>query len=200
MAAVYLHRQDLLEADMAFCRDLDHARWRLLAQMIEKGINCPRASSAGRLFAAVAALLGLRQVEVYEGQSAIMLEAAATEAEGTYSYDIAEQNGMLVVDPGPMFGDLVADLQAGRSVGELSARFHNTFVAMLAEAAVKVAKANDLKQVALSGGTFQNELVLVGLHRRLTAAGLQVFIHREIPPNDGGLALGQAVVASARKN
>jgi len=199
MAAVYLHRQGLLDADIEFCRALDRDRWRLIEQMIEKDINCPLASSAGRLFSAVSALLGLRSVDAYEGQSAIMLEAAATEAEGTYSYEINESDGMLVISPGPMFAEIVADLQVGRDTGEISARFHNTFIAMLGDAATRIARDTGIKQVALSGGTFQNELVLVGLHRRLTEAGFDVLIHKGTPPNDGGLALGQAVVASARK-
>ena len=200
MAAVYLHEQGLLAADIEFCRRLDRGRWRLLQQMIDKSINCPRASSAGRLFSAVSALLGLRWVEAYEGQSAIMLEAAATEAENTYSYDIVETNGVLIMSPGPMFPEIVADLRAGADVGEISARFHNTFIAMLGEVAVRLAAETGIRQVALSGGTFQNELVLMGLCQRLTTAGLDVLIHKETPPNDGGLALGQAVVASARKD
>ncbi len=198
VAAVYLHRQGLLDADIDFCHNLDRPRWRLLEQMIEKNINCPSASSAGRLFSAVSALVGLRSVDAYEGQSAMMLEAAATDAEGVYSYEITESDGMLVMSPGLMFVEIVADLEAGKDTGEISVRFHNTFVAMVGDAAVRVAKKTGIKQIAMSGGTFQNELVLHGLPQRLTEVGLEVLIHQETPPNDGGLALGQAVVASAR--
>ena len=200
MAAVYLHQQGLLDADIAFCRELDRSRWRVLEQMIEKGINCPMASSAGRLFSAVSALLGLRQLDAYEGQSAIVLEAAATDAEGSYSYEITDSDDVLMMHPGPMFAEIVTDLQAGLDTGTISARFHNTFIQMLSDATRQVAQAAGIRQVALSGGTFQNELVLLGLHQRLTEAGLNVLIHKQVPPNDGGLALGQAVVAAARNN
>jgi len=128
-----------------------------------------------------------------------MLEAAATEAEEAYSYEITRDNDMLIMQPGPMFREIVNDLQAGTAVGQISARFHNTFVRMLAQTVQQVADETGIRQVALSGGTFQNELVLVGLHQELTEAGFEVLIHRETPPNDGGLALGQAVVATARK-
>ncbi len=199
MAAVYLDRQGLLDADIEFCRNLDTAAWRLLSQMIEKEINCPLASSAGRLFSAVSALVGLCPVEAYESQSAIMLEAAATNTDGVYDYEIARDNDMLIMQPGPMFGEIVNDLQTGTPIGQISARFHNTFVQMLAETAQQVADETGIGQIALSGGTFQNELVLVGLYHQLTEAGFEVLIHQETPPNDGGLGLGQAVVAAAKK-
>ncbi len=199
MAAVYLARQDLLDADIAFCRNLDRDQWRLLEQIMDKGINSPLASSAGRLFDAVAAVLGLQHINVYEGQGAMMVEAAATEADGTYDYDIYQDNDLIIMDPGPMFAGIVADLQTSADTGNIAARFHNSFVTMLADTAVRAAGVTGLKQVALSGGTFQNELVLVGLHHRLSEAGLEVFIHKQVPPNDGGLSLGQAVVAAERQ-
>ena len=128
-----LARQNLLDKDIAFCRNLDQAQWRLLQQMIDKRINSPLASSAGRLFDAVAAVLGLRCGNAYEGQAAIMVEAAATEAEGTYNYAIHDAGDLMVMDPAPMFAGIVADLQASVDIGTIAARFHNTFVAMLAE-------------------------------------------------------------------
>jgi len=103
------------------------------------------------------------------------------------------------MDPGPIFTGIVADLQAGIDIGCMAARFHNTFVAMLADAAVRAAGVTGLKQVVLSGGTSQNELVLSGLHQRLSEVGLDVFIHQQVSPNDGGLSLGQAVVAAERR-
>jgi len=199
MTAVYLDRQGLLDTNIEFCRKLDTDTWHLLSQMIKKEINCPLASSAGRLFSAVSALIGLCPVETYESQSAIMLEAAATEAEGAYSYEITRENDMLIMQPGPMFHEIVDALQAGTAIGQISARFHNTFVQMLADTVQQMADETGIGQVALSGGTFQNELLLIGLYQQLTEAGFEVLIHKETPPNDGGLALGQAVVAAARK-
>lgn len=199
MGAVYLAQQGLLDEDIAFCRDLDQAQWRLLRQMVDKGINSPLASSAGRLFDAVAAVLGIRRVNVYEGQAAMMVEAVATGAEDSYDYNLSEENGLIIMEPGPIFTGIVADLQAGIDIGCIAARFHNSFVVMLAEATAQAARLTGIKQVALSGGTFQNELVLTGLHQRLSEQGLEVFIHSQTPPNDGGLSLGQAVVAAERR-
>jgi hydrogenase maturation protein HypF len=98
----------------------------------------------------------------------------------------------------PMIRGIVDDLRAGRSVGEISGAFHNTFVAMLAEAAARIARATGLQRAALSGGTFQNERVLTGLCSALREAGLEPLVHDQTPCNDGGLSLGQAVVAGAQ--
>ena len=200
MAAVYLDGQGLLEADVPFCRGLDRGRWKLLAEMMARGLNSPLASSAGRLFDAAAALLGLREVNAYEGQAPMLLEATATEAEGIYDWSLGEEAGLLVLDPGPMFGGMVGDLRAGADSGTIAARFQGSFVAMLAQAAVRLAAETGLRRVVLSGGTMQNERVLTGLHATLSGAGLEVFTHAETPPNDAGLALGQAVVAAARRS
>jgi hydrogenase maturation protein HypF len=163
--------------------------------MIETGTNAPPVSSAGRLFDAVAALAGVQQVCSYEGQAAIRLEACAQATDRAYPYDIADSNGMLVMDPLPAIHGIVDDLRRGRSAGEVSGAFHNTFVAMLAEAAGQAAREVGLDHVALSGGTFQNAWVLVGLCEALRQAGLEPVVHEHIPCNDGGLSLGQAVVA-----
>ncbi len=186
------------ELDLEFCRALDRGAWRVLERMIELGTNSPPASSAGRLFDAVAALTGVQQVCSYEGQAAMRLEAAATATERVYAFEIGEADGRLVLDPAPIIRDIVEDLQKGVPVGEISGAFHNSFVAMLAEAAGRVAREEGLGRVALSGGTFQNAWVLTRLCERLRQKGLEPIVHEHVPCNDGGLSLGQAVVAGAR--
>jgi hydrogenase maturation protein HypF len=166
--------------------------------MVERGTNAPQASSAGRLFDAVAAITGVQQVCSYEGQAAIRLEAFAEDTDRVYPFDLREAEGTTIMDPAPTVRAIVEDLRGGRSVGEISGAFHNTFVAMLAEAAAATARATELARVALSGGTFQNERVLTGLCRALREAGLEPLVHDQIPCNDGGLSLGQAVVAGAQ--
>jgi len=202
MAAAYLDQAfgaDFADAlDIPFCRDLDRNAWTLLHALVERGLNAPQASSAGRLFDAVAALTGVQQVCTYEGQAAMRLEAFAGDTERVYPFDLCDREGLLVMEPAPMIRAIVDDLRVGRSVGEISGAFHNTFVAMLAETAAQIAREAGLARVALSGGTFQNERVLTGLCRALAKAGLEPVIHDQIPCNDGGLSLGQAVVAGAQ--
>ncbi len=182
--------------DIPFTRGLDRSAWRTLSGMIEKGINCPLASSAGRLFDAVSALTGIQQTSAYEGQAAIRLEAVSLPTDRVYPYGI-DATDLLVIDPRPMIREIVDDLLRGVSVGEIAGAFHNTFVAMLAEVARRVADETGIARVALSGGTFQNEWVLTRLSRQLIEIGLEPITHQSIPCNDGGLSLGQAVIAAA---
>ncbi|MGQ9731512.1 MAG: carbamoyltransferase HypF [Candidatus Zipacnadales bacterium] len=202
MGAVYLQaawgREFIDKLDLDFCRYLDRSAWALLVRMVETHTNAPRASSAGRLFDAIAAITGVQQISTYEGQAAIRLEAVAESTERVYPYSVEVQDGLLVMQPLDTIRALVEDLQAGRSVGEISGAFHNTFVAMLSEAAGQVAETSGIRQVVLSGGTFQNERVLTGLCRALELRGLRPIVHDQIPCNDGGLALGQAVIAGAQ--
>jgi hydrogenase maturation protein HypF len=202
MGAVYL--DGAFGADFAdalgipFCSDFDRNAWRLLRALVEKGLNAPQASSAGRLFDAVAAITGVQQVCTYEGQAAMRLEASAGDTDRVYPFDLRERGALIAMEPAPTIRAIVDDMRAGRSVAEISGAFHNTFVAMLAETAARIAREAGLTRVALSGGTFQNERVLTGLCRALTEAGFEPLIHDQIPCNDGGLSLGQAVVAAAQ--
>jgi len=202
MAAVYL-REALGpgfadELDMPFVNGMDRAAWQLLEQMIARGVNCPPASSAGRLFDAVAALVGLHEHAAYEGQAAMHLEAIAVPGARPYDFEIVEGGQAFIVDAMPAIRCIVADLQAGASPAEVASRFHATFVKMLAEAAERAAREHRLKLVALSGGTFQNAIVVEQLTSELERKGLMPLMHQAVPPGDGGLSLGQAMVAQAR--
>ena len=157
-------------------------------------------SSCGRLFDAVAALVGVRSRVSYEGQAAIELEALAEESdtEELYPFSIISANGNLTLDFRPMILAMVADLS--RDPGSVIARrFHNTVATATTDVCKKVRGACGVNRAVLSGGSFQNKLLTNGIYSALSAEGFEVFTHRLVPPNDGGLALGQAVVAGAKQ-
>jgi hydrogenase maturation protein HypF len=167
---------------------------RALAQMLERRLNSPLTTSAGRLFDAVSALAGVRQVDRFEGQAAMELEWSIEPAEEAYRFALAEEpEGSLVVDWRPVIEAVIADVASGCGSGLIAARFHNG----LAEAVVEVAARVGIPTVVLSGGCFQNAYLLERTVTRLRAAGLTPVWPREVPPNDGGIALGQ-VAAAAR--
>ena len=200
MAVVYLAQafgDDFLALDIPFLQRFDSQRWRPLAQMIRRGVNCPLTSSLGRLFDAVAALLGLRDVVAYEGQAAIELEAQAEPTHEIYLFAI-EAGLPTVLDVRPMIQAIVQDLRQGVSIAQIAGRFHNTIAELLAMSCVQVRQQSGLNVVALSGGVFQNRFLLESLLARLEKLAFQVYINRLVPPNDGGLSLGQAAVAAAQ--
>lgn len=186
------------ELRIGFVDRLDRDAWRTLAEMIERGVNCPMASSAGRLFDAVAAIIGLGDRVQYEAQAPMRLEAVAERGAKPYAYAINETGTALEIDPRPTFRAIVDGLDGGMDRGRIAGRFHATFVAMLADAAERVANERGIELVALSGGTFQNRIVLEDLMSELEHRNLRPIIHRSTPPGDGCLALGQAAVALAR--
>ncbi len=170
---------------------------RALRRQLERSFNCPPTSSMGRLFDAIAALVGVRQTVTYEAQAAIELEALCDDAEqGQYEWatTTAADGGALVLDPAPMLRRIVDDLRAGVARQVIAARLHNTLAELIAQTSDYARRQTGLNVVALSGGVFQNVQLLRRTLPRLRAAGFEVLMHRAVPPNDGGLALGQAVV------
>jgi len=170
---------------------------RLLLQMIEKGLNSPLTSSCGRLFDAVAALCGLRDQVSYEGQAALELEMAieGEGEEGYYPYDIEHAPEGYIFQPAATIRAIVDDLLAGVPVSDISARFHNTLAYLVAETCLLVRADTGLARVALSGGVFQNRYLTEKCLPILKRGGFEVLTHSLVPPNDGGIALGQAVIA-----
>ena len=150
----------------------------------------------GRLFDAAAALLGIRQEISYEAQAAIELEALADPAEmGVYPLDLLPDGN---IDPAPLWGAILSDLRQGVSIPSMSARFHNSLANLVVQVCQVLRQQSGVKQVALSGGVWQNMFLLNASCNALEKAGFQVLLHRQTPANDGGLALGQAVVAASR--
>ncbi len=207
MAAAYLaqtYGDAFLELDIPFVRQLDRSKWRVLAQMIAKSINSPPTSSLGRLFDAVAALIGLRSEVLYEGQAAIELETLAHSCgqADIYPFGIGERTtgysqGMLL-QVEPVIRAIVSDIQHGQPASQIASRFHRSIAELLATACHQSREQTGLNEVALSGGVFQNRLLLVQLVKRLEEMDFQVYINRRVPPNDGGLSLGQLAVAASK--
>ena len=170
---------------------------QLLAKVLGNRINAPATSSAGRLFDGVAALLGVRLDTRFEGQAAMELEWAigAVDTDESYPFRIEPKEGILVLDWQQLIEALLADRAAGALLGAMAARIHNTLVAMIVAAAERIGE----RRVALSGGCFQNRYLSERTVRRLTAAGFSPYWHQRVPPNDGGIALGQILAASRTK-
>jgi hydrogenase maturation protein HypF len=199
VAASYLSQiygEAFLALEIPFVKEIDPRRWKPLAQMITKGVNSPLASSLGRLFDGVAALVGLRNEVVYEGQAAIELEALAAPADRAYPFAI-KYGQPLILDVGPLIRAIVQDLQQGVPPGLIAGRFHRSIAELLAAVCVLARRQTGLGEVALSGGVFQNRLLLEQLLDRLEELDFKVYRNQQVPPNDGGLSLGQAVVAAA---
>jgi hydrogenase maturation protein HypF len=182
---------------LALFRDVPAKQIRVVDAMIARSIQTVATSSCGRLFDAVSSLLGIRHETTYEGQAAIELEMAATEASGEYPFAI-EDGAPFQIDVRPMIEAIVRDVIAGAAVGEISARFHFTMARVIAASCDRLRASHGLARVCLSGGTFQNLRLLGHAATLLREGGFEVFIHHRAPANDGGIALGQAVIASAR--
>ncbi|MBP2018894.1 hydrogenase maturation protein HypF [Symbiobacterium terraclitae] len=164
-------------------------------RLLEAGINCPPAGTAGRLFDGVAAILGICPEPTYEGQAAIELGAAAERApDGCYPFRL--EGGEIL--PGPLLEAVLADALAGVPAPRVAGRFLATVVAILVEAACRAREETGLRAVCLSGGTFNSPWLLHHAARRLAERGFRVLRHRLVPPGDGGIALGQAVIAQRR--
>ncbi|MEZ4483557.1 MAG: carbamoyltransferase HypF [Syntrophotaleaceae bacterium] len=200
MALAWLHSlfgAGLFEPALPCTAALAANERKLFLQMLGKGLNSPLTSSCGRLFDAVASLLGVRQTVAYEGQAAIELEALAERSSATdhYPFSFREIAGRLMLDFNDMLRRLVEEVLADRPREDLARRFHNTLALAASEVCEQIRAATGLQRVVLSGGVFQNRLFSEGLSTHLEQRNFQVFSQRLAPPNDGGLALGQALIA-----
>jgi hydrogenase maturation protein HypF len=202
MALSYLYKrfgEDLFNLPIKFVRDLDRQDAEIVLQMITKKVNSPFTSSCGRLFDAISSLVGLRQRIAYEGQAAVELEMCQNRSEeGKYPWGIEQTNGRLVLGTSEIIHGVVEDIKNGFSRGIISCRFHNTLIEMFTDTCLRLRDREGIDQVAMSGGAFQNVTLMSGLTRSLTSHDFEVYTHRLVPTNDGGLALGQAVCAGLR--
>jgi hydrogenase maturation protein HypF len=182
----------------ALVEAVDDLRWRQVASLVRSGLAAPLTTSAGRLFDAVAAICGVRAQVNYEGQAAIELEAAADPLErGAYPIAVAQAPHGLMLDPREAVAGVARDAAAGAPVGAVSARFHHGMADATAHACALLAESRGIDTVVLSGGVFQNRLLLERTAARLAVAGLRVLRPVRLPANDGGIAYGQAAVAAA---
>ena len=176
--------------------DMGEEEARILKRMIERDIRCPLTSSAGRLFDAVSALLGLCSTISYEAEAAILLQQAAERADTEESYPFELRGGLL--DLGPMIRAIVAEKEDGGDVQAMARKFHNTLAHGVVEECGAVRRECGIGVVVLVGGVFQNGLLRGLVIETLQSDGFEVYIPRRLPPTDVGLSLGQAVVAAAR--
>ncbi|HEX2319064.1 MAG TPA: carbamoyltransferase HypF [Streptosporangiaceae bacterium] len=199
MAAVYLDAAFPGGTDLPFAvASRNEARWANVVAMARRGINAPFTSSAGRLFDAVAALLAVRDSVNYEGQAAIELEQLADPAEpGAYRAAIGTGE-VLSIAGTDLVRAVAEDIAAGVAREKIAARFHNGIAGLTADCCELLRQRTSLRTVALSGGVFQNLLLLQSVVGLLESRGFTVLTHSRVPCNDGGISLGQAVVAAAR--
>ena len=200
MAVSYLYDafgDAFMDLDLPILKGIDEKRIKILVEMIQKKVNSPDTSSLGRLFDGIAAMIGIRNRVAFEGQAAMELEMLAEKnMAATYDYDrvSGDMHRVLVQ---PLIRGVVKDMQKGGEPSEISGKFHSTLVRMFSELCEIIGKETGLNRVVLSGGVFQNSFLLTGLIQTLTRNNFQVFSHTLVPPNDGGIALGQAMVAAA---
>jgi hydrogenase maturation protein HypF len=201
--------ENALNHDLPVMKEIADMEIEVIKRQIERKINSPLSSSMGRLFDAVSALLGIRGEIDYEGQAAVELEMAAhssiiareldeviSNARESYPYRIAEDAGIRIVRLKDLLSAVIEDLHQGISTDKISVKFHNTVARMINEICHLIADETGISQVALSGGVFQNRLLLRKTVSLLEGNGFQVFTHRQVPCNDGGISLGQALIAN----
>jgi hydrogenase maturation protein HypF len=209
MAISYLYSafgESFINLDIPLLKRLDEKKVAILKRMIGHGINAPLTSSCGRLFDAVSSLIGVRDVVTYEAQAAIELEMiAASGVSESYSYAIENTRrktqdslGSTSIDVREMFREIVFDLKQGVPKEIISARFHNTVADFIVAICELIRAENNINEVVLSGGTFQNRYLLTNVCTRLRRGGFLPYFHKRVPTNDGGVSLGQAVIADAR--
>jgi hydrogenase maturation protein HypF len=200
MATSYLyHLPAALTSGLTLFDRIEPTELEIVRRQIEAGINSPLTSSCGRLFDAVSSLLGICDVITYEGQAAIELEMLADDGiEEGYHCPLPRGKFPIVIEQEPIFGDIIHDLKAGVPKAVISAKFHNAVAEMVSGVCCLIRERDGLSKVALSGGVFQNLYLLKRTLSHLQRRGFEPYIHHQVPCNDGGIALGQAVIANAR--
>jgi hydrogenase maturation protein HypF len=182
-----------------FLARLDPREVEIVRVQAARGLNAPVATSAGRLFDAVASLLGLRDIAEFEAQAAIDLEMASSAGvRRPLPWRLVRRDGLLVFDPRPTILAVLEGLAAGASPGHLAAGFHETVAEVARELCREVRATGAPAVVCLSGGVFQNQRLAASLIRRLTGDGFEVHVNERVPVNDGGISYGQAAIAAAR--
>ncbi|HWY08410.1 MAG TPA: carbamoyltransferase HypF [Candidatus Acidoferrales bacterium] len=185
---------------LPFLAEIDSRKLSVVMQMMEREINSPRTSSCGRLFDAVAALVGLRGTVNFEAQAAIELEMAARDSgsEAAYPLDLNLHGAIWQIGTKPLFDWLLKDIRQQTCVADISRKFHNGLALVFVDTAERVRDRTGLNRICLSGGCFLNALLLETTIAEMKERSFQVFFHAEVPAGDGGISLGQAVIAGRR--
>ncbi len=194
IALAYLHAAQIpWQKTIAPVKTATDQEMDILTAQLNKRINTPLTSSMGRLFDAVAALIDIRQTANYEGQAAIELENACAPSETCFYHFLLENDR---IDLSNLILKVIEDLKAGISQGEIAARFHNGLAMMCLDACKLIRHEQGIKTVALSGGVWQNITLLKKTTALLSSVGFEILVHHQVPTNDGGISLGQLMVAS----
>ena len=183
-------------------RDIDVTELNIIRDQVTKHINTPLTSSMGRLFDVVAAMTGIRTVVQYDAQAAIDLETyacAAPDETGVYPFTTGTENGVTVIRLQHLLESIAHEVRRGTPPAVIAARFHNTVVEMILVVCKLISEKTGLKTAALSGGVFQNRLLLRKTLVTLESAGFRVYTHRQVPCNDGDISLGQTAIARRSK-
>ncbi len=189
-----------LDKELPLAGYLKPAELDVIKNQVEKGLNAPLTSSMGRLFDAVSALIGVRGIIQYEAQAAIELEVLAHRADteaSLYPFSVIAQDGVNIIKIHDLFTAIISDLHRNISQAVIAARFHNTIAQMILEICNQISKKTGIKEVSLSGGVFQNRLLSGKTLALLESAGFKVYTHHQVPCNDGGISLGQVIVANS---
>jgi len=199
MALSYLFsafEEDFLELDIPILKRLDGKKVMTILRMIQRGVNSPLTSSCGRLFDAVSSLIGIRDVTTYEAQAAIELEMTAdAKTSNVYGYKIETENDVDTINVQKMVREIVSDLQKDVPKAIISAKFHNTVADFIVKTCERIREQNNIDEVVLSGGVFQNRRLITKVLTQLRARKFTPYFHSRVPTNDGGVSLGQAVIA-----
>ncbi len=203
MALSYLktsYGKDFYRPAHKWLKRMEPHKLSLVNTLIEKKITSPLTSSMGRLFDAVASIIGLRDEVNYEGQAAIELEMLASKQEkGDYPFEVFSKTEELIIDAAPLIRAVIDDLNRGKTRDIIAARFHNSVSSIILKICQLLREERGLNEVALSGGVFQNMYLLERVFPLLKKAGFNTYTHRYVPANDGGISLGQAVIAHYKK-
>lgn len=204
MAVSYLYRafgEDIGLSELPLLKGIEPSKWKGVLEMISKRLRSPDTSSIGRLFDGMAAMMGLHHRVTFEGQAAMALETCAGprlfRAEGAYDWEIQTSGTPMEIDFTPLIRQVASDIRNRKDPGVISRKFHQTLIRLFGDICVSVRDITGINRVALSGGVFQNRLLLEGLTAILKERRFEVFSHTLLPTNDGGISLGQAVAAAA---
>ena len=199
MAISYLYSlygDSFLKLDLPFIQKIKRNELKIVVQMLKNNINCPKTSSTGRLFDAIAALTGLCLYSDFHAEAPMRLESVISDKpdDSFYEFEIGK-----TISVNPMIRQIVLDLQQCVPVAEISQKFHNTMVEVIQKLIKSISETSGLKKVVLSGGTFQNKYLLEKVENKLKMEGFNVFVNEKTPCNDGGIALGQLVIAAKKR-
>jgi len=188
---------EIEELDLEVLHKRSDKEMDIVLKLIRSRFNSPLTSSMGRLFDTVSALLGICEKSTYEGQAAMELEMAMNgDTEEYYSFLYQQEEKCLTINPSPLIRGMLSDIKQNKSPGYISSKFHNSIVTMILHICHTLKSEWGLNRVALSGGCFQNTYLLSKSIKKLMSAGFEVFYHQKVPPNDGGISLGQALIAN----